>query len=1705
MIRSHLNRSGPRRGNILIVTLLLLALFATIGLTIVYYTKDLSEQSRIINEAASNGGLTFPDDGSVAFNQFLSQLIYDSTTPAAGTMNSAWGHSLMRTMYGGAGGGPYPAIATVAWNGVGTFHEQVAGMDRALYVNLSALNGAVLPEISTSGAFVPMNAPYTYPDIKDFYLASFVPATGEVLVPSFYRPVTWRNNSQLAINPYATGLEPPGMVGGNPNWLNTNRHYKALIARPRPIDNGGATNSAFPYVPPNADGTYTGDVQNLVGSGIYYPLTSKSPFAGQFVAHNDSIWIDIGLAPMTLLNGKTVKPLVAPLIIDLDSLMNYSVHGNQMMATPVTPATNPPSYIYSHTSGAGIGPWEINLSKALSTISSGQTVPDGQFLVQTRGNPMTLAWNALNGTSPQYKPYNTRSYYNTAQKAYGWVYSQGSSLSGQSIEQGYQVPWSGVGGASYGSLNQLGNGYYGTVPTYSPAYFADKTTPLPNGTPMRPGYDSTNTTVKNHPALWNPAEWGSALPNSQSTFPVSDIQSLFSQYGNTPFSYGPTTGSPPGLLNLGGLTPMNSIRGQAGTPTAPGLFPFPFSNAYDTPSNYMMDPALMNRMLITPYSFSLDRPGLSPNFKHLTTGNALSWGGSSFTGGVFTGPTDTNAAYPAPTTNTGTLSDNADRTHESNARAALGPVDLNRPLADYRPDPTSALSPINMMGTGNYTAPPYVVPFGTSNTMVPQAVIDRQLLAMAIFVRLVVASGADASYQVVAGVGETISFPNGQPGPNTPAFHALRALAQIAANIVDYIDNDDVSTAFVWNPATPADPLNPTNFANPSLSVVYGVEKPRLVLTEAFSEITNNPDDPALRKQAKPATASESPYVRFWFELQNPTGALNSTALTDGSVWVRYPTGSNQLPTQQTPGYSPYFVQIVRSTPVQGNGGGNVNVSDVLRDPANVNNSANVTGAIVGTTADLNWDFSAGDTQAKTNPFIYNVSPPVSGNPNTPKSFMVCAPQNINLHGAASTNFQPTFQPGVPVITGTAPNNLATTFTSLTRSNVVSLTNALNGNTLRTDFNQNVILLRRLANPYLPPNDPLITTGPYAYSLQARPYNPYITIDYMDYVPTTDQIYLAQGSTLANPRTQQISTNPHTLGKVQPYASWTPTNGQLQSGNGGTGTYNFQFPTSMVLPQQATTQGQGLQVKHTFGYVNSMTPTMPPSVNQPVGTYTPSTAMTAATLKYNNKPETLMTPYFWLPHLDRTLLNQSELLQVSTGKPHELTLRFLMPNAQVNATDIQLNPQQTGPQFANTFAAAMGLNDPAIGGVPPVTNTLYRALDVLRIQPYGQMTALNGRVPGRLNINTIQDKRVWDALFDVQSSTNAFSQTDVNTLWNTFIIGSRTKNAGPRYSTVSYPAMQLMDASGAGYNTPVPGASVYDNANAAIGTDRPFLPFGAPTYAAGGGGTYAFPQGSGLYLDTLLRNGGKGSTTIPTLFNIATLSTANPAQNPPFNPPGTHPYQQAEMLRKIMNNTTTVSHTFAVWVTVGYFDYNYTQKGNNPFAADLGAEYYSVVPGDLRRKYFGVVDRSLVSNLTLNQNQPPNPPFFTTIDAVNAPANSNTIAITTSSAVSNGSVTVGSSTIQGGTGMQIAIGSGATQEVVTVTAVGQYPPAPPSGPQPTALTGVAQLTLSTKLQYPHYQGESVSNIIPGNPGPQPNFNYTQAPYSYVVPFTVRLQ
>lgn len=1517
-------RLTSRHGAILIVVLALLSLFAIVGITFVLVAGQNAEKQRILRDASgAENGPPFVDDGQGTFSQLLSTLLTDAPDSGTGLQNSLRGHSLMATMYGRYSQiTPAPILGgtTIAWNGTGNFAETAttAGVNRQFLINFRQFPGitqiydpeisgeravAALPGSGTGSVHIPKNAPYTYPDINNLILASICPATGEVLVPSFFRQAAFGGS----------------LDRNNPNW--TNAQGKYLILRPRPQEH-----PQFPYPPQNADGTTTGDVQNLPGAYVY----DNSTGTARFISRNDSIWTDVGMPIITGRDGKRYKPLVAPLILDLDGRVNLSVAGNRMLPV-IPPPAAPDDFI--HTSGHGLGPWEIGLEKLFAP----NYTQEARNLVYQRG----LARNRANQLQQKYAP------------RYG---------DNQEIPLSAQIAWTGFtnGGAGVKALQYPPTNMYQGQPTFAL------------------GHSNLNALVANHPALFNPTEWpglsGFGQPRG---FSIADTKLLSLRYAFSPSFYAG--------MDLATFAP-NSLRGS---------FPVPNPNPpqQTTQNPYRLDPAHTYRQLVTTLSADLDRPGLMPGQNQAT-----------------------------------------------NAFAALGGIDLNRTLADYRADTAQPLVPANMNTT--------TVTIGTAT--LTQADLDRQRFAKDIFTRLIVANSPAMATLDAAG---NITI---DPAATPDQLNVLRGLAQLAANIVDYIDADDVSTSFVWNPAAAADPYAPTNYDPAQIAnrVVFGTEKPRFTISEFYAEVVNDPNDPG----ATGATmASFAPHVRLWGEFRNASTTPYSASINgpqgDGAVRLQYDPATEQGATQVV---NPYRVEIVRNVK------GGANVSLALRDAAL--SATNVTGAIVGTTPDLIYGFTQSLTAG-----VPRVIPPADGNAAGPSTVVVAA-------NVPATPAGPQFTPartGWNVINADPVGGAAPfAFTSST-----SLAMSLAGDILVPEYQHLVVLLRRLANPNLPES----------------PTNPYITIDVLDHVRAGDRIIRADMSNMDrspkmtaggqghDPNTPPAAAGdpdlrPQASGKVQPYASFS------QAGLPP-------FPNSMVMYQDPATAGVGAEgVRHTFSRQNSRVDVAPAAA-----TYVPGNPMTPSDA--NLSGETIMTPYDWLVHLDRPLINQIELLHVSAGKPYELTLNFLLPDTRPAGMGHDVQKSAHTAQWLPVAAP-----HPLIAPHPyALYASLYRALDLLRIQPYGHQTALGGRIAGKININTIQDKRVWDALFDSQPG-HGFTQTDVDNMW-TALIQTRTRNMAARMNASG---TQLTDSSPNTYLTPIPGTTIYD-ANAdndgANPYDRPFLPLGAATITAPGStfGTTASAFAGGIgRQDTILRSTNGVDPTI--WFGAAT----------------DHPYQRAEALRKILNNTTTVSNVFAVWATVGYFEVT-TPAGTAPEAEQWGKEFYLEIPGDMRQRLFAIVDRTQLgldpvglSAATKVIQPAQNRPFFTTVESnVAASATPTTINIAAVSgdatAVQVYSDGVPVNIVPSATPTVLStlvIGSGADQEIVNVTAV-SFTPAMPAATPPT--TAYATLTVAS-LAKDHRIGTCVSNIVPGNPGPQniplPTDDFS--PFRTVIPHWSRM-
>jgi len=406
------------------------------------------------------------------------------------------------------------------------------------------------------------------------------------------------------------------------------------------------------------------------------------------------------------------------------------------------------------------------------------------------------------------------------------------------------------------------------------------------------------------------------------------------------------------------------------------------------------DTAKKIRRLLTTLSMDYDRPGVTP---WALAPSSLS--GTQFytlSAGPIKYPTGTQIAFPGA----GTTSNGEFGSDGRAVDASLGKIDLNRQLTPY---PAAPISP---------TDPQFLA-----------AVSDRQGLARDIFDRL--------CFVTTGGVFNP-TLPTA-PTVGTPQYDALRWLAQLSVNIVDYIDPDDYMTPFHW------DPNGPNNAAVNSW--VFGTELPRVVLNEVYAECVNSSTD---------TTGTTGYDVNFWVELHNPfvpdstdsgvamlqtgTTAIYQLAIVDSPSDTAFRAATNVTGDTTAAGML---------APSPGTPGGTALVNSWGTTPTTmtIQPASQQYGGAVGGNAGF---YVVGPSTPYQNPF-----------PTTTPTYTTTA---MNVHigsGGATSDTNP--PPNVP----TPPIRPVSTHT----------------------FG---IYLQRLANPALPFN---MTPGP--------AYNPYITVDYI--------------------------------------------------------------------------------------------------------------------------------------------------------------------------------------------------------------------------------------------------------------------------------------------------------------------------------------------------------------------------------------------------------------------------------------------------------------------------------------------------------------------------------------------------------------------------------------------------------------------------------
>jgi hypothetical protein len=984
-----------RPGVILLVVVVLLTLFATLGVAFVLYAESAAAAARLGRDAEVQDRPDVPPQ--VALNYFLGQLLYDAADNDPGVYSALRGHSLARLLYGY--NDDSPTDNAQPFNGVGRLHGRspFANTDDATLINytyfpadgflrdperLGWRRDPARPRGPYTGG---VNVPYTYPDLNNVFLAA-VKADGTVLAHSFHRD--WAgfgspdpNNANWYIPGTAVASYPPGAGSPSPRpWPPTDPHLKYLVLRPRPVDQLLATDRLPPgqlwppinrsnYFPPPEDAG--GDVKNLIGGP----------------GGNDSVWIDLNFPVLVTPGGLKYKALFAPLIVDLDNRINLNVHGN---VRGHDTQGNP-----TQASNQGWGPWEVSLQQVLDPQSNnpgewprlfvGSTAPP---LPGRYGGP-PLGW--LPG--PALPPNNVAAAFPPAH-----FYAQ----------------------VDYDGCDER-NGYR-----------ASKAPQLPSGGPANcfptfaGGYGNGSAAERtDHPLLFNVFQ----PAGDDRTFAASQMEALL-RYGDT--------GSP------------------ALTSALLRLCPASFA-------------AARTRGLVTTHSFDRVSPGaVSWLYNPALSGYAVAAGDEVPSGPAVSFPALKLRPLPPPP--------GSDFRADWRAGVGLQRVDLNRPLPPFPNQRTGTVPPYGPAPVGPFDR--FDDPAAADLFL--EALFERQRLADQVYRTLLLVTGVPPAARPAA--------------PTDAELQPRRWLAQLAANLVDFVDDDDIPTPFNFYTEQDAYPDGRPAGAppfdvgavggDPELPRywVFGVELPHVVLNEVLAEYQVAPA-PA------PAGASD---VRLWVELHNPFQVPPAGRGLDGRDGLPVPLQVPALPPKTSlsasgnnAAFAPYQVVIA---------------NQILPRPGNDNVLGKPDQVLCATT---DADFTA-------------PAPTVGGRPQAPPPPGVPAPY-IDLRGGRTGNaFFLLGPPGSEVNDaiaapprGTVPASTPYVQTANLSYRVPAAAGAV------------TVLLRRLANPHLP-FDPRPSLTLSDGEVSANPwYNPYLTVDYLDQVSPHN----AADATIAS------------RGKKQPYAA----------------------------------------------------------------------------------------------------------------------------------------------------------------------------------------------------------------------------------------------------------------------------------------------------------------------------------------------------------------------------------------------------------------------------------------------------------------------------------------------------------------------------------------------------------------------------------------
>ncbi len=448
--------------------------------------------------------------------------------------------------------------------------------------------------------------------------------------------------------------------------------------------------------------------------------------------------------------------------------------------------------------------------------------------------------------------------------------------------------------------------------------------------------------------------------------------------------------------------------------------------------------------------------------------------------------------------------------------------------------------------------------------------------------------------------------------------------------------------------------------------------------------------------------------------------------------------------------------------------------------------------------------------------------------------------------------------------------------------------------------------------------------------------NPYITVDWLpidvtvfngdDKKPATasnfaDQWDIDDNGTLGQPMgpRQRGDLITHKPGAAVPgnftdnsnYHLWSPVSKQLPTANPGA-------KNAMAIFAYEIDRGSGTPAQ-TLGYLNaSYGDPAPLSATPPRSLYNGAPQRPFPNLSWNNRP--FMNPY--------------EVMLVPASQAGRLGLEYGAPLITGENYVVNAAPTGTFGHLLNFFTSSQDPTKPAnyhlildwltTGSPFKGTETWLDATKASNIPatqqginkfkyPFNYVHSY--REPGKPNINTISDPRVWDAVMG-DWNTAGYGCTFQELVYSRRASTTNPHQLDANGSLPSYWGNPFRVASAAGL---VPSSMNQPTNNVGLLRQHPSKP------------------------------------NIP-LFGVNDY-TSNQAAGNEYRDASRHRLMAVENIERLSNLVTTRSNVYAIWVTVGYFEV--TPGGSTPDGYTIGQELGTDTGEIKRHRGFGIYDRSI--------------------------------------------------------------------------------------------------------------------------------------------------